>query len=154
MRRRTLKDSAMRSKQLLSLLKHGDAEFLLKRATDGKVRIRVGQIWTISERKGETALYVDLDNCKACDRRTIRARLAKCGVVCKRILVRTSPGGNGLHVVVWVVGRFPKMDRVALQLILESDVERECQNFRRAKQGNAAWGPHWQVLFQKKGRLN
>lgn len=139
-----------RSKRLLTMLKHGDAEFLLQRASSGRLRIRVGQIWRIPERKGETLLYVDLDQCKACDRRTIRARLAKCGVVCKRILVRDSPGGNGLHIVVRIAGRFPKMDRVALQLILESDVERECQNFRRAKQASAAWGPDWQVLFKRR----
>lgn len=137
---------------LVKMLDQGDAEFLLQRAKDGKLRIRVGQVWTIPQRKGSTILKCDYDDCKKIDRRTIKNRLLKCGVVTDSILVRDSPSGNGLHVVVWIRGRFSKMDCIALEAILEQDPDRSAQNFRRAHQADKAWAHNTNVLFEKKGK--
>jgi hypothetical protein len=138
---------------LVTKLNQGDAEFLLSLAKDGRLLFRVGQIWKIPERKGETALLLDYDHTRKIDRSAIRKRLAQCGLVSKRILSRTSPGGDGIHAVVWVAGRLRKMDVVALQAILESDPQREAQNFRRAKQ-EKGWDKNWNVLFESKGKTS
>ena len=131
-----------------SFLSEGDAEFLLEMAKDGKLKIRVGQIWKVPERKGETCLQVDLDNCKAYSRGTIYARLRKAGVQPLRICSRISPGGQGLHLLIWIKGTFGRYQRVCLQLLCESDPEREAQNFRRAGLAGKNWQENWQVLFK------
>lgn len=130
------------------LLNRGDAEFLLQEVRHGKFAFRVGQVWTIPQRKGVTFLLCDYDGVKKISKRTIRARLTKCGVVPESISIRVSPGGRGLHVVVRVVGKFNRWQIVALQAILESDPEREAQNFRRAGQAGPRWGENWQALFR------
>jgi hypothetical protein len=133
----------------VSALSNGDAEFLLEKAATGEVRIRVGQIWKIPERKGQTPLLCDYDNCRKIDRKTIHQRLRKAGVEIIRIQSRRSPSGSGVHAIVWIRGRFPGIERICLQAIIESDPEREAQNFRRLKQANRHWEENWQALFEK-----
>lgn len=130
------------------MLNEGDAEFLVERAQDGRLRIRVGQIWKMEERKGKTILQCDYDNCKKIDRKTIRRRLEKAGVTCLAIRSRQSPSGTGVHALVSVSGVLNRFQRIALQAILESDPEREAQNYRRARQAGPKWKDNWQVLFK------
>lgn len=133
------------------MLDEGDAEFLLRRAANGKLKIRVGQVWSIPKRRGQTPLLLDLDGAKSINRRAVRKRLFKAGVRPISILSRISPGGNGVHAVIYVEGTFSRIERIALQSILESDPEREAQNFRRAKQaGKKLWEDNWNVLFKGK----
>ena len=105
-------------------------------------------MWKVPERKGQTILLCDYDNCKAIDRITLFNRLRKAGVCPLRLHKRVSPGGKGLHVAIWVEGRFSRYQQVALQAILESDPEREAQNFRRAGLAGPRWKENWNVFFK------
>lgn len=143
------KSAVSSTHSLLGLLKEGDAEFLLRRAENGKLKIRVGQIWRIPERRGTTNLLCDYDGCLKIDRKTINTRLRKAGIRPLSIRSRISPGGKGIHAIVTVQGRYSRIARVALQLLLESDPEREAQNFRRAMQAGKKWDEDWNILFRK-----
>lgn len=138
-----------RAKLLEYVLDGNDAEFLLEQVANGKFKIRVGQVWKMPKVRGKSYLLIDLDNC---DRRplyeNIRKRLRKCGVRPLRIRFRPSPSGTGFHGVVLIAGTFTRFERIALQAILESDADREAQNFRRAKLALPEWGENWNVLFK------
>ena len=140
-----------REKLLQYVLDRNDAEFLLEKVSDGKFKIRIGQIWKVPEvPRGETILLLDLDNCRKRPKRgNIRKRLNKCGVSALRILIRRSPSRTGYHGCIIVAGKYDKFQRIALQAICESDYEREAQNFRRAQLARPEGGDNWNVLYKK-----
>ena len=130
------------------VLEGSDAEFLFQRAKSGKFYFRIGQVWKMPKLHGSTALLIDLDNCKKLSHIGLRKRLSQCGVSVLQIIRRVSPSGRGLHVIVYIQGRFNRYQRVALQAICESDPAREAANFRRAKLALPEWKENWNVLFK------
>jgi hypothetical protein len=140
----------MNKKQLSkSILNRSDAEFLLEQAANGKFRIRIGQIWSVSALPiGQSLLLLDLDNCnKPPDRRAIRKRISKCGLSVLQIKSKRSPSRTGYHVAITVAGKLSRIECVALQAICESDPHREAQNFRRARLALKDWRGDWNVLY-------
>lgn len=138
-----------RAKLLEYVLDGSDAEFLLEKVANGQFKIRVGQVWKMPKMRGKTYLLLDLDNVRKPPKwRAVRKRLCKCGVRPLRIRFRRSPSGTGFHGIVLVAGTYSRIERIALQAILESDAEREAQNFRRAKLALPEWGENWNVLFK------
>jgi hypothetical protein len=98
--------------------------------------------------RGTTLLELDLDGCTGFSRKSIKRRLSKAGVPMLRIQARPSPGQKGFHVAVEIRGRFNPAAQIALQAILESDPDREAQNFRRALLADPKWKENWQVLYE------
>ena len=81
----------------------------------------------------------------------IRRRLKMAGVIVNKIVSRISPGGHGMHVLVYVLGTFNRYQIIALESLLESDHDRAAQDFRRAGQASKKeWRENWHVLFDKK----
>lgn len=138
-----------KQKQLKRLLTKNDAEFLLEEVSNGRFKIRIGQVWQMPRLRGRTILLLDHDNVRRISVRNIRTRLGQCAVRVLRIQCRRSPSGTGYHVLVWIAGVFSNMARIAMQSILESDAAREAQNFKRLMQRDYRWKDEWQVLFKK-----
>jgi hypothetical protein len=142
--------SASRQRKLeKGLLSGADCEFLLERVKNGKYKIRIGQIWEMPKMRGATNILLDLDNCRRFFRKEIIRRLSRCGVQVLRIRSKKSPGGNGMHVFIIIKGTFGRYERIALQSICGSDLEREAQNFRRARLAVPQWKDNWNVLYKK-----
>lgn len=147
---KSLSAQQRRAKLLEYVLDGNDAEFLLERVANGQFKIRIGQVWQMPKLPhGTSALLIDLDNMsKRPSLKSIRARVRKCGLQPLRIRFRRSPSGTGFHGVVLVAGALTRIEHVALQSILESDPDREAQNFRRAKLALKEWRGNWNVLFR------
>jgi hypothetical protein len=132
------------------VLSGADAEFLLEKVASGRYKIRIGQIWKMPELSGQSYLLLDLDNQKKRPNiGEIRRRISRCGLRVLQIQTRRSPSGTGFHCVVTIRGKHLRMERIALQAILESDFNREAENFKRAKLALPEWGENWNVLFRK-----
>lgn len=121
---------------------------MLQEVERGRYKIRVGQIWHVPRLRGSTVLELDLDNTQGISRSAIRRRLSKAGMSVLRIRTKRSPSGRGYHVLVYVRGTFTPLARIALQAILESDPDREAQNFRRAMLADPKWQGKWQALYE------
>lgn len=61
---------------------------------------------------------------------------------------------RGYHLVARFADRFSKMERVALQLLFGSDINREGLNFMRARSlrsyPSRFWEHRWNLLFERK----
>lgn len=130
------------------ILKNDVAEFLLGRTAKGKLYYRVGEILRVPKVQGKTILLCDYDGCQRPSTKRIRQRLAGCGVHLLRSRIFRSPSRKGWHAVLLIRGEYQKFAVIALQSILESDPEREAQNFFRAQVlDEKTWRTKGNVLF-------
>ena len=123
-------------------------EIILRRARDGKLSYRVGEILRVPQVSGETILLLDYDQTSKPRLSGIRFRLSEAGVRLLSAKCRRSPSGHGWHVITRVHGKWNRYQRIALQALLESDPTREAQNFYRAQIfSDKEWSQRGNVLF-------
>jgi hypothetical protein len=123
-------------------------EIVLRKARSGKLFVRVGEILRVPQVSGQTVLLLDYDTERKPRIRGIKQRLSVAHVQYLRSECHRSPSGHGWHCLVYVRGRWSRFQRIALQAMLESDPDREAQNFYRAQIfTEKEWTERGNVLF-------
>lgn len=118
--------------------------------TASKFQVRIGRTWKLPKMRGKTWLSLDYDGTQRVYIGAIRYRLRSCGMQVLQILKRRSPGNHGIHVRIQVESILNRWQIIALQAICQSDLTRECFNFRRglAASSDEEW-TKFNVLFEK-----